>query len=184
MTMTKANPHAALAEYVVPLSFYEWLATVEKDVRVHDLMPQEITCLAAALRTQPPADTDGLVERLLRKAYRREIWHEPDGAMDAPCDEDDYGAEEYFVNPDGPEAATTLTAARAHIEALLRVVDEGREALTVAGHKLEAVFLRASENDAFDEAIEYRAWARDVETYLSTDKPEVREAAAFVKGEG
>lgn len=41
----------------VPIAFYEWLATVERDVRVHDLTPYEIVGLAAALRERN-ADMD------------------------------------------------------------------------------------------------------------------------------
>jgi hypothetical protein len=36
----------------VPLAFYEWLATIEKDVLAHDLTPHEIAGLIAALRTE------------------------------------------------------------------------------------------------------------------------------------
>jgi hypothetical protein len=49
-----------------------------------------------------------LAERLLRKLYRREIWHEPDGTMDVACDANDPGAEVYYANPDGPEAAARI----------------------------------------------------------------------------
>jgi hypothetical protein len=224
--MTKANPHAALADELaadrganreldarIAVALYSDADHTDPRDNTHARIPsksddcapgtywisafsglslraapdytsdQTLKRLAlAALRTQPPADTDGLVERLLRKAYRREIWHEPDGTMDAPCDEDDYGAEEYFVNPDGPEAATALTTARAHIDALLRVVDEGWEALEQAAEDMTcrgdgAHYCPNCDRSTF--AARERARA-----YLSTDKPEVREAAAFVKREG
>lgn len=60
-------------------------------------------------------DAERLIERLRRKAYRREIWHEPDGTMDVPCDKEDEGAEEYFINPDGPEAAALIQQQAARI---------------------------------------------------------------------
>jgi hypothetical protein len=58
------------------------------------------------------AIVDNIELRLLRKGHRREIWHEPDGTMDVPCDAEDYGAEACYINPDGPEAADTIKALR------------------------------------------------------------------------
>lgn len=48
------NPGLSEHTFDVPLSFYQWLAGVEKDVRVHDLTPPEIVGLKAAF-AQPPA---------------------------------------------------------------------------------------------------------------------------------
>jgi hypothetical protein len=47
----------------VPLAFYQWLATVEKDVRVHDLTPHEIAGLQTALRAPAVSEEAGLIER-------------------------------------------------------------------------------------------------------------------------
>lgn len=70
-------------------------------------------------------NTKEIVERLRRKAYRRETWHEPMGAVDVPCDADDDGAEEYNANPDGPEAADLIEAQEGEI-ARLREALEGK----------------------------------------------------------
>jgi hypothetical protein len=45
----------AAHEIDIPLAFYEWLATVEKDVRVHDLTPSEMAGLLKSLRPEPLA---------------------------------------------------------------------------------------------------------------------------------
>lgn len=39
----------------VPIAFYEWRATIEKDVRVHDLTPHEQAALVKALAATRPA---------------------------------------------------------------------------------------------------------------------------------
>lgn len=45
------------AVYVtVPLAFYEWLGTIERDTRVHDLTPHEQSALCAALTPSPRVD--------------------------------------------------------------------------------------------------------------------------------
>jgi hypothetical protein len=70
--------------------------------------------------------TTSLVERLTRKAFRREERDGRDYITDVPCDADDDGAEEYFVNPDGPEAATTiaeLVAALTQTQWMLETID-------------------------------------------------------------
>lgn len=70
-----------------------------------------------------------LVERLLRQAYRRTIWSEPNGELDVPCDHDDDGAEGYAVNPDGPEAAATIAAQEAEIARLREAAGAAFETL-------------------------------------------------------
>ena len=75
------------------------------------------------------ARNDDLIARLHAKKYTREAWDEPHGAYDQPCDADDYGAEESFVNPAGPDAAreigrlrTALAERDATIERLTKLV--------------------------------------------------------------
>ena len=54
-----------------------------------------------------------IVERLKRVKYTRERNDAPNGfSWDEPCDADDYGAEQRFVNPDGPEAADEIERLR------------------------------------------------------------------------
>jgi hypothetical protein len=198
--MTKANPHAALADEL-------------------DICPQcngsgvgvaDTTCLRcdgsggvrniSALRTQPPADTDGLVERL----------RAPD-RWDAHYYSQGFGTSNNLSAPF--EAATALTTALAHIEALLRVVDDWRPIETAprdgsvvlayrhdAGvftmHYVEedahtSSYMNPPEGDCYwfttggdDLTDDMPAHWRPLPDPPATDKPEVREAAAFVKGEG
>ena len=57
-----------------------------------------------------------IVERLKRVKYTRERNDAPNGfSWDEPCDADDYGAEQRFVNPDGPEAADEIERLRKEI---------------------------------------------------------------------
>ena len=59
------------------------------------------------------ADQLDIVERLKRVKYTRERNDAPNGfSWDEPCDADDYGAEQRFVNPDGPEAADEIEKLR------------------------------------------------------------------------
>ena len=62
--------------------------------------------------------TDDLLKRLRAKGYLREIWVEPTGAIDVSCDAEDCGAEAYFLNPDGPDAADRIETQAAEIERL------------------------------------------------------------------
>lgn len=73
-----------------------------------------------------------IVERLKRVKYTRERNDAPNGfSWDEPCDADDYGAEQRFVNPDGPEAADEIERLR---EALDQVLDDmGAEGRSVCG---------------------------------------------------
>ena len=52
---TLAGELAALVEVSVPLKYYEWLATIEPDVRVNDLTPFEIAGLVKALAANDEA---------------------------------------------------------------------------------------------------------------------------------
>jgi hypothetical protein len=70
-----------------------------------------------------------IVEKLRRKAYRREIWHEPFGTMDALCDADDIGAEAYDANPDGPEAAEVIKELYEALDKAERIMSSAREEL-------------------------------------------------------
>jgi hypothetical protein len=211
--MTKANPHAALADELaadrganreldarIAVALYSDADHTDPRDNTHARIPsksddcapgtywisafsglslraapdytsdQTLKRLAlAALRTQPPADTDGLVGRL----------RAPD-RWDAHYYSQGFGTSNNLSAPF--EAATALTTARAHIEALLRVVDEGREALEQAAEDMTcrgdgAHYCPNCDRSTF--AARERARA-----YLATDKQEVREAAAFVKGEG
>lgn len=77
------------------------------------------------------AGNDDLIARLLSKKYTREAWDEPHGAYDQPCDADDYGAEESFVNPAGPDAAREierLRTALAERDATIERLKAGKEA--------------------------------------------------------
>ena len=67
-----------------------------------------------------------IVERLKRVKYTRERNDAPNGfSWDEPCDADDYGAEQRFVNPDGPEAADEIERLREDkLDALAAVESE------------------------------------------------------------
>jgi hypothetical protein len=67
-------PDMALREYSVPLAFYEWLAGIERDVRVVDLTPPEIVRLMQALAaTEQGAIAGGERWRHLKRGTVYEI---------------------------------------------------------------------------------------------------------------
>jgi hypothetical protein len=65
MTNTQDRTLVTVEQIDVPLSFYEWLGSIERDTLVHDLTPHEQRALCAALASAPDTSGRGEVERLV-----------------------------------------------------------------------------------------------------------------------
>jgi hypothetical protein len=63
-----------------------------------------------------------LIKRLTRQRFEREEMHNNYGMVGVPCDEDDYGAEAYNVNPDGPEAAALIATLAGAMQGVADIV--------------------------------------------------------------
>lgn len=62
----------------VPIAFYQWLTTIEKDVRVHDLTPHEVSSLLSVLtRHRQSASHETLADEQLAR-----FGHHPEPAID------------------------------------------------------------------------------------------------------
>lgn len=90
--------------------------------------------------TKKVIDLDALEKRLKRTKWTRERNDGPNGNyFDEVCDEDDFGAEESLVNPDGPEAVATIKALIAELReasALLTEIAKGEVGPERHGHYL------------------------------------------------
>ncbi|SLK03640.1 hypothetical protein [Novosphingobium mathurense] len=114
-------------------------------------------------------DINKLIERLGRKAYRREAPFEPFGTCDVPCDADDYGAEEYLINPDGPEAATALQTLKEENERLRHDIARHMEIANSEANRGEKLL---AENERMAEALRRCADIVERHLYLQSEKVE------------
>lgn len=74
------DPDTSLHTFNVPLAYYQWAATIERDVLLNDLTPHEIAGLVAALSTPTPESDRDTVERVARAICGKD-WQE----CSSPC---------------------------------------------------------------------------------------------------
>lgn len=124
----------SLADEPIPVEFYQWLYSIEKDVRVWDMTPNEIVRLRAALRhhESPTLDAvqreavEGLVNLLQIMAGALQARGEPNAALymeraiaEITTLKHDLERQMNIANAEANEAV----ALRAETEALLDLVD-------------------------------------------------------------